>query len=50
MPAYREFAAPLPVTEAAAGEILSLPVHEALRADEVELVVEAVNDFEAPPR
>jgi len=43
MPAYRRFAtAPLPVTERAAGEVLSLPIHEALTDAEVDRVVAVV--------
>lgn len=41
MPAYARFARPLPVTERAAGEILSIPVHEHLSDDEVSAVIEA---------
>lgn len=41
MPAYAPFARPLPVTERAADEILSIPVHEHLTDDEVSAVVEA---------
>jgi aminotransferase EvaB len=46
MPAYRRFAsAPLPVTERAADEILSLPIHEALTEDEVDWVIEVAGRF-----
>lgn len=40
MPAFEPFARDLPVTEAAADSILSLPVHEHLNADEVERVAD----------
>ncbi|HUQ71865.1 MAG TPA: DegT/DnrJ/EryC1/StrS family aminotransferase [Planctomycetaceae bacterium] len=45
MPAYRgahEGRPPLPVTDAAATEILSLPIYPELRADEIEQVIAAV--------
>lgn len=35
MPAFRPYHRPLPVTERACNEVLSLPVHEYLRDDEV---------------
>jgi dTDP-4-amino-4,6-dideoxygalactose transaminase len=37
--------ATLPVTERAAGEILSLPVHEAVTREQAERVVAAVNEL-----
>jgi dTDP-4-amino-4,6-dideoxygalactose transaminase len=46
MPAYRATGAnlpSLPVTEAAAEEILSLPIHEALTAKQAETVARVVN-------
>lgn len=46
MPAYRTFAPPpggLAIAEGAASEILSLPVHEALEASELEEVARALN-------
>jgi aminotransferase EvaB len=45
MPAYREFQAgqpPLPLTEGAAGEILSLPIYPELLDDEVDQVIAVV--------
>jgi len=48
MPAYRQLAAdsgPLPVTERASREILSLPMHEALSDEEVARVIDAVNSL-----
>jgi dTDP-3-amino-2,3,6-trideoxy-4-keto-D-glucose/dTDP-3-amino-3,4,6-trideoxy-alpha-D-glucose/dTDP-2,6-dideoxy-D-kanosamine transaminase len=45
MPAYREFHVgnpPLPVTDRAAGELLSLPVFPELRTDETDQVIEVV--------
>jgi aminotransferase EvaB len=48
MPAYRHMPgaqATLPVTERAAGEILSLPVHEAVTREQAERVVAAVNEL-----
>lgn len=46
MPAYERFATgPLPVSERAAEQILSLPLHEGLRDDEVERVAAVVNSF-----
>jgi dTDP-4-amino-4,6-dideoxygalactose transaminase len=45
-PAWRETAPPsLPVTEAAAREVLSLPCHPALTNEEVARVIDAVNAF-----
>lgn len=35
----------LPVTERAAGEILSLPVHESVRSDEARRVAETINSY-----
>jgi dTDP-3-amino-2,3,6-trideoxy-4-keto-D-glucose/dTDP-3-amino-3,4,6-trideoxy-alpha-D-glucose/dTDP-2,6-dideoxy-D-kanosamine transaminase len=48
MPAYRGLCPDLrlPATEAACGEVLSLPVHEALEPDEARRVAEAVNRFD----
>lgn len=49
MPAYQEMAAesgPLPVTEKACREIVSLPIHDALSDDEVEHVIDVVNRLE----
>ncbi|MBD3306595.1 aminotransferase class I/II-fold pyridoxal phosphate-dependent enzyme [candidate division KSB3 bacterium] len=46
MPAYQRLqdsSSPLPVTEAASTEILSLPIHEALLDEEVEKIVSSVN-------
>jgi dTDP-4-amino-4,6-dideoxygalactose transaminase len=46
MPAYREaryHRNPLPVTEKASVEILSIPLHEALTDDEVDTVVTVLN-------
>ena len=43
MPAYLDFARSLPVTETAAGEILSIPVHEFLTEEEVDQVIAAIN-------
>lgn len=42
MPAYRPYSRDLPITEKAAGEILSLPVHEHLTDKEVSQVVTAI--------
>jgi dTDP-4-amino-4,6-dideoxygalactose transaminase len=48
MPAYRRFAsAPLPVTERAADEVLSLPIHEALTDDEIDRVIGVVNQHQS---
>ncbi|MGE4070391.1 MAG: DegT/DnrJ/EryC1/StrS family aminotransferase [Lysobacterales bacterium] len=45
-PAWRDASPPsLPVTEAAAAEVLSLPCHPALDEEEIERVIEAVNAF-----
>lgn len=45
-PAWRVATPPsLPVTEAAAAEVLSLPCHPALSEEEIERVIEAVNAF-----
>ena len=48
MPAYRRIAAQatLPVTERAAAEILSLPVHEAVTREQADVVIAAVNEFQ----
>jgi aminotransferase EvaB len=43
MPAYRSTDVSLPVTEMAAREILSLPVHEALVLEEASRVIECLN-------
>jgi dTDP-4-amino-4,6-dideoxygalactose transaminase len=44
MPAYRHLPhSPLPVTEQASREILSIPVHDALTDAEVDRVIEALN-------
>ena len=51
MPAYRRFASsPLPVTERAADEVLSLPIHEALTAEEVDRVTEEINRWQSGAR
>jgi aminotransferase EvaB len=49
MPAYLSSVHPLPrlpVTEQAASEILSLPIHEALTPDQAERIVQVVNECE----
>lgn len=47
MPAYRHLdAGPLPVTVRAAGEILSLPVHESVSRDDALRVTAAINAYE----
>ena len=45
MPGYARFAAALPVTERAAGEILSLPIHEALSEADAGRVIEVLERF-----
>ncbi|MEM1154249.1 MAG: DegT/DnrJ/EryC1/StrS family aminotransferase [Pseudomonadota bacterium] len=42
MPAFERFSRELPVTERAASEILSLPVHEYLSDDDVSSVIDAI--------
>jgi aminotransferase EvaB len=43
MPPYRHLSGPLPVTERASTEILSIPIHEALTEREVDLIIAALN-------
>ena len=42
MPAFRKFGRPLPVTEAAARHIISIPVHENLTTSEMDVICEAL--------
>ncbi len=43
--AFREFTRPLPVTEELAGQIISLPLHTRLNADQVRQITTRVCDF-----
>lgn len=43
MPPYQKYASHLPVCEDVASEILSIPVHEALRDDEVDKIIQILN-------
>ena len=43
MPPYRHLSGPLPVTERASTEILSIPIHEALTERDVDLIIAALN-------
>lgn len=46
MPAYLHLqTSPLPITEAASGEILSIPVHEALEDAEVSSIIQVLNSL-----
>lgn len=47
MPAYARFAPErgLPITEGACNKILSIPVHENLRDDEISAIIDALNRF-----
>ncbi len=46
MPAYQHLqTSPLPITEAASEEIASIPVHEALEAEEVSTIIQVLNSF-----
>jgi dTDP-4-amino-4,6-dideoxygalactose transaminase len=45
MPAYRSFNIPLPVTESASDEILSIPIHEALLDSDVEKIITTLNNY-----
>lgn len=44
-PAYRHLSRPLPVTEQAAREILSLPIYPELADDEVDAIIDCTNAF-----
>lgn len=44
MPAYEHLRCPLPVTEKAAQEILSIPLHEALTDSEVDTIINTLNE------
>lgn len=46
MPAYQHLrTSPLPITEAASREILSIPVHEALNEEEVSTIIQVLNSL-----
>lgn len=44
MPAYRHLSGALPVTECASTEILSIPIHEALSGNDIDLIVTTLNE------
>ncbi|CAG0952855.1 dTDP-3-amino-2,3, 6-trideoxy-4-keto-D-glucose/dTDP-3-amino-3,4, 6-trideoxy-alpha-D-glucose/dTDP-2,6-dideoxy-D-kanosamine transaminase [Anaerolineales bacterium] len=46
-PAYRDLAVPLPVTESAADQILSLPLYPELRNEDVEKVCQTIHNFDS---
>lgn len=44
MPPYSHLSGPLPVTERASTEILSIPIHEALSEHEIDLIITTLNE------
>jgi aminotransferase EvaB len=46
MPPYRHLGGPLPITERASAEILSIPIHEALTDHHVDLIIATLNEVD----